>query len=256
MNEIVYVQTNDIKANPHQPRKTFAEKALNELSASIKKYGVLQPLTVRKKDGIYELVAGERRLRAAERAGLDYVPVIMKNMSDDDSAIVALVENLQREDLDFIEEAIGYQRLIVNHKMKQGDIARYVGKNQSTIANKLRILKLSESQLSEIRKNNLTERHGRALLKLNNESDRDKMIRKIVKNDLNVRQTELEIEKKNEKEGKKARKQTFKAAMNMRIYTNTIKNAFKEILKTGVKAEYEEVEKGKYYEIRIKIPIK
>jgi ParB family chromosome partitioning protein len=255
MNEIIYVQTVDIKANPHQPRKVFLEKSLSELSDSIKKYGVIQPLTVRIKDGSYELIAGERRLRAAEKAGLDYVPVLMKNMSDEDSAVVALVENLQREDLDFVEEAIGYQRLLLDHNMKQQDIARYVGKNQSTIANKLRLLKLSDGQLLEIRSNGLTERHGRALLKLKDEKDRDKMINKIIKNDLNVRQTESAIEKKMEKENKKDRKQTFKSAMNMRIYTNTIKNAFKEILKTGVKAEYEENNKGIYYEIRIKIPI-
>ncbi len=255
MNEIIYVQTIDIKPNPHQPRKIFLEKSLSELSDSIKKYGVIQPLTVRKKDGKYELIAGERRLRAAEKAGLDYVPVLMKNMSDEDSAIVALVENLQREDLDFVEEAIGYQRLMLDHNMKQGDIARYVGKKQSTIANKLRLLRLSEGQLSELRSNGLTERHGRALLKLTGEKDRDKMINKIIKNDLNVRQTESAIEKIIEKENKKDKKQTFKSAMNIRIYTNTIKNAFKEILKTGIKAEYEESEKGIYYEIRIKIPI-
>ncbi|MBK5251429.1 MAG: ParB/RepB/Spo0J family partition protein [Peptostreptococcaceae bacterium] len=255
MNEIIYVQTVDIKPNPHQPRKIFLEKSLSELSDSIKKYGVIQPLTVRKIDGSYELIAGERRLRAAEKAGLDYVPVLMKNMSDEDSAIVALVENLQREDLDFVEEAIGYQRLMLDYNMKQQDIARYVGKNQSTIANKLRLLKLSDGQLLVLRSNGLTERHGRALLKLNDEKDRDKMIKEIIKNDLNVRQTETAIEKKMEKEKKKDRNQTFKSAMNMRIYTNTIKNAFKEILKTGVKAEYEECDKGIYYEIRIKIPI-
>ncbi len=254
MNEIIYVKTEDIKANPNQPRKLFSEKALTELAASIRKYGVLQALTVRKKSGEYELIAGERRLRAAERAGLDYVPVVIKDANDEDSAVIALVENLQREDLDFVEEAIGYKKLMKDYNMKQQDIAKSVGKNQSTIANKLRILKLSEGQLENIRKNGLTERHGRALLKMDEEKDRDSMLKKIVKNEWNVRQTEDAIEKKSKKDNRKARRQTFKASMNMRIYTNTIKNAFKEILKTGVKAEYEETDKGKYYEIRIKIP--
>lgn len=254
MNEIVYVRIDEIKPNPNQPRKLFSERALCELSDSIRKYGVLQPLTVRKNSGEYELIAGERRLRAAEKAGLDYVPVVVKNTSNEDSAVIALVENLQREDLDFVEEAIGYRRLMSDYNMKQQDIAKSVGKNQSTIANKLRILKLSEDQLSEIRKNGLTERHGRALLKMQNEIDRDKMIKKIVKNEWNVRQTEAAIEKKNARDGRKDKRQTFKASMNMRIYTNTIKNAFKEILKTGIKAEYEEADRGKYYEIRIKIP--
>ncbi len=254
MNEIIYVQIKDVSPNPSQPRKLFSEKALDELSDSIRKYGVIQPLTVRNVSGQYELIAGERRLRAAEKAGLDYVPVVLKNTNDEDSAVIALVENLQREDLDFVEEAIGYKKLMSDYNMKQQDIAKSVGKNQSTIANKLRILKLSDLQLSEIRRHGLTERHGRALLKIEEDKDRDKMIKRIVENEWNVRQTEAAIEKKNIKGGKKEKRQTFKASMNMRIYTNTIKNAFKEILKTGIKAEYEETDKGKYYEIRIKIP--
>jgi len=254
MNEIIYVQIKDVKPNPNQPRKLFSEKALVELSDSIRRYGVIQPLTVRSISGQYELIAGERRLRAAENAGLDYVPVVLKNTNDEDSAVIALVENLQREDLDFIEEALGYKKLITDYGMKQQDIAKSVGKNQSTVANKLRLLKLSDGQLSDIRRHGLTERHGRALLKIEEEKDRDRMIKKIVRNEWNVRQTEEAIEKKNIKGGRKEKRQTFKASMNMRIYTNTIKNAFKEILKTGVKAEYEEADKGKYYEIRIKIP--
>src|SRR6056297_1221668 len=204
MNEIVYVQIKDVKPNPNQPRKLFSEKALGELSDSIRKYGVIQPLTVRSKSGEYELIAGERRLRAAEKAGLDFVPVVLKNTSDEDSAVIALVENLQREDLDFVEEAIGYKKLMSDYNMKQQDIAKSVGKNQSTIANKLRILKLTEGQLAEIRKNGLTERHGRALLKMDEEKDRDSMIKRIVENEWNVRQTEAAIEKKSKKDNRKA----------------------------------------------------
>lgn len=255
MNEIIYVQAGDIKPNPNQPRRIFNEEALDELADSIRKYGVIQPLLVRKNGERYELIAGERRLRAALRAGLDFVPVLAKKMTDDDSAVVALIENLQREDLGFIEEAQGYENLIANHRMTQQEVARSVGKSQSTIANKLRILRLTESQRDVLRANSLTERHARALLKLDGEAERDGMIKRILKNEWNVRQTEEAIEKKRMGASGTLRKGTLKSVMNMRIYTNTIKRAFNEILKTGMKAEYEEKEKGGFYEVTIRIPL-
>ena len=131
--------------NPYQPRKVFSDSALEELSKSIQEYGVLQPITVRQKDNGYELVAGERRLRAAKLAKLETIPAIINNMSDQHSAVLALLENLQREDLNFIEESLGYENLIKEHNFTQQQLAEKLGKNQSTIANKLRILRLPNS---------------------------------------------------------------------------------------------------------------
>lgn len=256
MNEVIYVQIGEIHPNPSQPRKHFKAAALGELADSIRQYGILQPLTVRPSQEGYELVAGERRLRAAGMAGLDFVPVVVKTMTDNDSAVVAMIENLQREDLDFLEEAMGYKRLIEHYGMTQTEVAKAVGKGQSTVANKLRLLKLSAPQRNEIRLRGLTERHARALLKLDGEKDRDRMIGRIAKHDWNVRQTEEAVERLVEKREKKVGRQSFKTVLNMRIYTNTLKRAFKEILKTGIQAEYEEGQNGAYYEVKIRIPLR
>lgn len=243
--------------NPYQPRKVFSDSALEELSKSIQEYGVLQPITVRQKDNGYELVAGERRLRAAKLAKLETIPAIINNMSDQHSAVLALLENLQREDLNFIEEAEGYHNLIVDHGFTQQEIAEKIGKNQSTIANKLRILKLPEDIKKDLIKYNLTERHGRALLKLTDDDLRRKVLEKVIKNDLNVKKTEAlvdgildDLTKRDEKEGK----QNIKSLINIRIYLNTIKKAYSAIKDTGVKAEYKEVDKGDHVEVVVKIP--
>lgn len=140
---VAYLPVDAIRPNPYQPRRHFDQKALEELAESIKSYGVLQPISVRRQTAsIYELVAGERRLRASKLAGLETVPVIVTDFDESDSALVALLENLQREDLSYMEEAQGYAHLINQHRLTQEEVAAKVGKNQSTIANKLRILKL------------------------------------------------------------------------------------------------------------------
>ncbi len=163
---ILYLRIEDISPNPSQPRQRFDEGALAELSESIRSYGILNPLTVRLRAGRYELVAGERRLRAAKLAGLREVPCILLDISMEDAGLIALVENLQRKDLDFVEEAEGLRQLIDRFGMSQEEAARRIGKSQSAVANKLRLLKLPPDILASLRDNGLSERHGRALLRL------------------------------------------------------------------------------------------
>lgn len=256
--EIKYIPVDAIKPNPYQPRRNFDLKSLEELSQSIKAYGVIQPISVRKiSENSYELIAGERRLRASQMAKLDKIPAIIVEYKDRDSAILALMENLQREDLNFIEEAEGYNSLIVDHGFTQQEIAEKLGKSQSTIANKLRLLKLPEDIKRDLINHNLTERHGRALLKLTDDDLRRKVLEKIIKNDLNVKKTEElvdgildDLTKVDEKKGK----QQIKSLINIRIYLNTLKKAYSAIKESGLNAEYKEIDKGEYVEVVVKIP--
>jgi ParB family chromosome partitioning protein len=163
---VVFLPFSAISPNPNQPRTVFAEDALTELSQSIRRHGVLQPLSVRRIEGGYQLIAGERRLRAAQLAGLTEVPCLVMRLSDRESGMVALIENLQRQDLDFIEEARGIGLLMERYGLTQEQAAQALGKSQSGIANKLRLLRHSEAVLKAIRRDSLTERHARALLKL------------------------------------------------------------------------------------------
>ena len=248
-----------IDPNPYQPRKVFSQSALEELSESIKAYGILQPITVRKiSDNKYELVAGERRLRAAKLANLPTVPAIINNMSDEYSAVLALLENLQREDLNFIEEALGYENLIKDHSFTQQQLAEKLGKNQSTIANKLRILRLPNDIKDNLVESNLTERHARALLKLPDEELMRNVLDKVIKGELTVKNTEKLIKDllkdiENAKEPEK--KQIVKIGnMNLKIYLNTMKQAYDFILNTGIEAKYKETDKGDYVEVVVKIP--
>ena len=163
---VVFLPARSIRPNPSQPRKVFRAEALGELSDSIRHHGILQPLSVRRIGSNYELIAGERRLRAARLAGMTEIPCIIMNMDNREAAIGAMVENLQRQDLDFIEEAMGISHLMTLYDINQEQTARMLGKSQSAVANKLRILKHSEDVLLSLRENGLTERHARALLKL------------------------------------------------------------------------------------------
>lgn len=256
---VMEIPIEQIVPNPYQPRKVFSQSALEELSNSIKVYGILQPITVRMKDDKYELIAGERRLRAAKLAKLEAIPVIINNMSDESSAVLALLENLQREDLNFIEEAMGYENLIREHDFTQQQLAEKLGKNQSTIANKLRILRLSSEIKIKLVENNLTERHARALLKLPNEELMKEVLDKVIKNELTVKKTEKlikdileDLEAPNEAD----KKQHVKGSMAIRIYLNTMKQAFDAIIGTGIEAKYNEIDKGDYMEVVVKIPKK
>ena len=191
---VVFLPPKGIRANPSQPRQVFDQEALEELAGSIRQHGILQPLSVRRVGTGYELVAGERRLRASLLAGLTEVPCIVMQMDDRESGLAALVENLQRQDLDFIEEARGISRLMELTDMNQEQTARLLGKSQSAIANKLRLLRHSEPVLEALRRERLTERHGRALLKLPQEQDKLDAIAQISRQGLSVAQTEKYIQ--------------------------------------------------------------
>ncbi len=257
---VKYIPVDNIKPNPYQPRKHFSKRSLEELSQSIKAYGIIQPLSVRRiSDESYELVAGERRLRASKLAGLREVPAIVINMRDQDSAALALIENLQREDLNFLEEAEGYYNLINDHGFTQQELAKKIGKSQSTVANKLRILKLPNDIKKLLVENNLTERHGRALLKLPDEETQREVLEKVIKTDRTVKQTEdliRDMLTAMTKEDDPENRQNIKSLINFRIYINTLKNAYNAIKESGVNAEYEQKDMGDFIQVSVKIPKK
>ena len=190
---VIFLPARAIQPNPSQPRKIFREDALTELSDSIRQHGILQPLSVRRITGGYELIAGERRLRAAQMAGVTDIPCIVMNMDPKESGTAALVENLQRQDLDFVEEARGISFLMESWSMSQEQVARLLGKSQSAVANKLRILRHSPEVLQALREGELTERHGRALLKLRTEEEKLLAIGVIIRQNMSVARAEKYI---------------------------------------------------------------
>jgi ParB family chromosome partitioning protein len=191
---VQYLSLGAIRPNPRQPRRSFREKDLQELADSIRAYGVLQPLTVRRIAGGYELVAGERRLRAARIAGLRQVPCLIAQVDEQDSAFLALIENLQRRDLDYWEEAEAIAQLIAQYDLSQEAAAEKLGKSQSAVANKLRLLRLPEGVRALLQKYDLTERHARALLRLQDEEEQRAAVELIARRGWNVAQTEAYIE--------------------------------------------------------------
>lgn len=249
-----------IVPNPFQPRKTFHDESLQELSASIREFGVIQPLLVRRQGERFELIAGERRLRASKLAGLDEVPVIVRELDDKEMAELAMIENLQREDLHFLEEAEGYQHLIASFNFTQEELARRVGKNQSTIANKLRLLKLAPEVRQAVVGQNLTERHARALLKLEDTRVQMEVLDGVRENGLNVRATEDLIEtytdnisrEKNNKEV--TPKQTLvKIIKDVRIFINTINSVISQMKKSGMDIKVKQDIEGDYVTINIQV---
>lgn len=191
---VVFLPARAIKPNPAQPRKIFREEALAELADSIRQHGILQPLSVRRVGAGYELIAGERRLRAAEAVGLTEIPCIVMTMDDRESGMAAMVENLQRQDLDFVEEAQAIAYLMEKWSLNQEQLARIMGKSQSAVANKLRILRHSPPVLEALRTANLTERHARALLKLPTEEQKLEVIATVRQMDMSVARTEQYID--------------------------------------------------------------
>lgn len=191
---VVFLPPRNIRPNPTQPRKVFREDALQDLAESIRRHGILQPLSVRRVGAFYELIAGERRLRAAQIAGLTEIPCIVMNMDEQESGAVALVENLQRQDLDYIEEARGICTLMDKFSMSQEQAAKLLGKSQSAIANKLRILRHSAPVLQALREADLTERHARALLRLPAEGEKLQAIAVIARLNMSVARTEQYID--------------------------------------------------------------
>ena len=242
-------------ANPDQPRKFFAEEELMDLKNSIAEYGVLQPIIVKKDmNGCYFLIAGERRLRAARLAGLSKIPALIKDFGDKDAALIAVVENVQRENLSFIEEAYAYKRLIDDFGLTQGELASKIGKRQSTISNKLRILTLPPDIQEKLIEAKLTERHARALLKIEDANIREKVLQRVIANNLNVKQTEKLVEEFLSREEAEVRRSHKINYISYKIYMNTIKKAFAQIHEMEENTKIFEEDKGEYMEVKIVIP--
>lgn len=253
--EIIQVPLHQVVANPYQPRKIFSESELGELAESIKHMGLIQPITVRAIEDRYEIIVGERRFRAAQIVGMTHIPAILANITDEQSAVLALIENIQRQDLNFVEEAEAYQALLEKHGMTQKELAERVGKKQSTVSNKLRVLNLPDDVIDLLLSNELTERHGRALLKLNSDEDVRHVLKAVIKNGLNVKATEKLIESiLTSEEPQEEKKQNIKYSINYKIYVNTVKQAYETILNTGADVKYTEKDKGNYIEVVVKIP--
>ena len=259
---ITYINIKNIRPNPYQPRKQFNKAALEELCESIKQYGVMQPINVRRiSSNSYELVAGERRLRAAIMAGLNEIPAIIINVDDNESAVIALIENLQREDLTYLEEAEGYYNLITEHGFTQEKLAQKMGKSQSTIANKIRLLRLSPLVKKILMDNNLTERHARALLKLHDEQLQLKVLKIVCERGYNVKRTEELVERAIDRYTRKesdsnSNKKVTRAIKDIRIFVNTIKQAIDVMRKSGVNARAAQIDRGEYIEFVVRVPKK
>lgn len=258
--KITMISIDLIRPNPYQPRRKFDQGPLDELCQSIKQYGVIQPINVRKISPThYELVAGERRLRASALAGLKEIPAIVVDVGEDDSAILALIENLQREDLGYMEEAEGYRNLIKEHGLTQEELASKIGKSQSTIANKIRLLRLSPMVKKLLSDNNLTERHARALLKLEDEQLQLKVLQRVCERGLNVRKTEELVQKVSDKYCSAMKSEDYKGHVtksikDIRIFVNTIRQAIDTMKKSGVNARAAQIDRGEYLEFIVRIP--
>lgn len=251
---ILFVPIAQIRPNPGQPRKQFDKESLTELAASIGQYGILQPLTVRRSGSTYELIAGERRLRAAKIAGLTELPCIVMTMDEEQSGMLALVENLQRRDLDYLEEAEGISRLMRLYGLSQEQVAQRIGKSQSAVANKLRLLRHSPKVMAALRENSLSERHARALLRLDTEQERLAVIETITKRDLTVAKTESYIEallteKHAQKQG--TRKLLVK---DIRLFLNSINHNLEVMKNAGIPAQYGREETDDEIVLTIRVP--
>lgn len=251
---IILIPVDSIVPNPNQPRKVFNQNELDSLSASIKNNGIIQPLVTRKtSDGKYELISGERRFRAAKNIGLETVPCIVMYVSDEQSALFAIIENVQRDNLNFFEEAESILKLSEIYNMSQFDIAKKLGKSQSYLSNKMRLLKLSCELRGVITENSLTERHARALLKLDNDVDRLKALLHIIEKQLNVSETDKYIDSLINPSASKT-KPKFKKIKDIKIFVNTINHAVDTMRKAGIKAITTENETNDYFEYVVRIP--
>ena len=256
--KVIEIPARKIRPNKTQPRQYFYEEDLRSLSQSISNNGLLQPLTVRKlKNDEYELIAGERRLRASVMAGFSKIPCIVMKCSDKDSAIFALIENLQRKDLGMFEEARGINRLIRKYGITQEQAAIQLGKKQSTVANKLRLLRLSYDEQDWITQAGLTERHARALLKIQNEDSRKEVLSHIIAENLNVKETEKYISSLlDNKKVQPLHNNTDKKIVvkDVRIFVNTISRAVDTMRMSGIDAVSKKEETEDYIEYTVKIP--
>ncbi len=242
-----------ILPNPHQPRVRFDYNELEGLAVSIRTNGILQPINVRKlQDGKYELISGERRLRAARMVGVTKLPCVVMDVSDEQSALFAIIENVQRQNLDFFEEAVAIEKLITIHGLTQEEIAKKLGKAQSTLSNKLRLLRLSEDVRDRIACANLSERHARALLVLPDNDLRSRLLDIIIERHLNVSETERLVADAIRRK-KSKNKPSMRGYKDMRIFLNTLNHAVDVIRKAGIETDTAKSETDTYFEYVIRI---
>ena len=256
--EVVNVDVNRVFPNPFQPRKVFSEESLAELSSSIVEFGVIQPILVRQSEKGFEIIAGERRYRASLLAKCKDIPCIVRQVNDQEMAEIALLENLQREDLHFFEEAAGYETLLSQFSITQEELARRIGKDQSTVANKLRLLRLPcliRELLTEAR---LSERHARALLKLDSDDTRYSVLQAVIENRFNVKDTELYIEALMKKEAAepdpKKRPNVLRVVKDVRIFINTIGELVGQMKKVGLDVRVNQDQDDDFVTITMIVP--
>lgn len=250
--QVLLIPSESIYPNPNQPRKVFDQSELVNLAISIRMNGILQPITVREIENGYELVSGERRLRASKLAGLLNVPCIVVDVNSLKSAVFALIENLQRQNLGYFEEAQAINKLMKDFSLSQDEAARRLGKAPSTVSNKLRLLGLPEEARNLLSENGLSERHARALLRLE-EKDIMEVLQKVIERKLNVTQTDKLVEEYISR-GKAPKRQTKIMFSDVKIFLNTINNALDTMKRAGINAEFRKEEKEDSYIYFIEIP--
>lgn len=252
--EVKQIPVHEVISSPYQPRTIFDDEKIDELCQTIKTHGVIQPIVVRVRDSQYEIIAGERRWRAVKKLGLDTVPAIVREFNDSQAASIALIENLQREGLTSIEEAIAYQKLIDLHQLTQESLAQRLGKSQSTIANKIRLLQLPEEVKTALMERQITERHARSLLSLDSVEMQLKVLGEIISKELNVKQTEARIAfyKALSQTTKKSKRVSY--TKDVRLALNTIRQSIDMVTGSGMEIKTSENDRGDHYEIVIQIP--
>ena len=250
--QVIFIEVSKISANPNQPRKDFAEEAILKLADSIRQYGIIQPLCVRKIGENYELISGERRLRASKELGMSSVPCLVIEADESKSAEISIIENLIREDLNIFEQASAIEALIDTYGLTQEQIAKKLSNSQSFIANKLRLLRLSSDERRKILENNLTERHARALLRILDADLREKVLSKIIEEGLNVTKSEELIEQVLSSEPKKSKART--SARDTRSFFNAIDRLISSVRLSGIEIKSRVVESDDFTEVTILVP--
>lgn len=245
------IQIERIVPNRYQPRQVFDSSKITELAESIDEHGLLQPIVVRPiEENMYEIIAGERRFRALQSLHKSQADVIIRHMNDEETAVVALIENIQRENLSAVEEAEAYKKLLEIGGTTQSELAKSLGKSQSFIANKLRLLKLAPRVINRLREGKITERHARAVLSLK-EDDQEKLIEQVISQKLNVKQTEARVKQKIGPEKVKA--QSFQFSKDLTQARDEVGKSIQAIEQSGIRVEQRDKEHDDYYEIKIKI---
>ena len=260
LEEVLNIAIEKIVPNRYQPRTVFDDDKIEELARTIHTHGVIQPIIIRKmEDEKYEIIAGERRFRAMTKLKWTEVPAIIRNLSDKETASIALIENLQREELTAIEEAVAYQKLLKLHELTQEALAQRLGKGQSTVANKLRLLKLPQEVQEAIMKKELSERHARALMAIKEKEVQLELMNISIDKQWNVKQLEEKVNEINNppvKEDKKVKSRRKVVSKDVRIALNTIKQSLSMVTKSGINIKTEEEDTEEFYQITVRIPKK